>query len=109
MRRLLAVLLTAALALGFTLVNAGSAHGSITAPAAGAVIAGDVTVTDSGASNSGNFYCGDGDMYLRVYLVNSSNQTVATLINLSGSAAEGSESVTLVTRNHPNGNYTLRS
>lgn len=109
MRRLLAVLLTAALALGFTLVHSGTASASITSPANNATVAGNVTVTDSGASNSGNFYCSDSNMYLRVYLRNSSNQTVATLINLSGSAAGGSESVTLVTRNFPNGSYKLRS
>ena len=109
MRRFLSALLTGALALGFTLVAAGPADASITTPANNAVIAGNVTVTDSGAKNSGNFYCGDGNLRLKVTLVNSSNQVVATLINLSGSAAKGSESATLVTRNHPNGSYTLRS
>lgn len=108
-RRLTAALTALLIALGLTLVVAGSASASITAPGNGAIVAGNITVTDSGASNTGNFYCGDGDAILKVELVNSSNAVVATLINLTGGSAIGSESATLVTRNFPNGNYTLRS
>lgn len=108
MRKLTAALAALATAAGLTLVVASVAEASITAPANGATVAGDITVTDSGASNSGNFYCGDGDMYTRVYL-RSGSTTLATLINLSGSSAAGSKSATLVTRNFPNGTYTLAS
>ncbi len=109
MRRITAALTALLIASGLTLVVAGPAAASITAPANGATTAGNVTVSDSGASNSGNFYCGDGSMRLEVTLRNAANQTVATLINLSGSSASGSHSATLVTRNFPNGAYKLHS
>lgn len=106
-RRLTAAILALGVALGIALV-ATPAEAAITAPANGAIVAGNITVSDSGASNSGNFYCGDGNMYTRVYL-RSGSTNLATLINLSGSSAAGAKSATLVTRNHPNGTYTLAS
>jgi len=107
-RRLTAALAALTTALGLVLV-AGPVGASITSPANGAIVAGNITVTDSGAANTGNFYCSDDNLFTRVNLVNSSNQVVAQLINLSGSSAKGSKSATLVTRDHPNGSYTLTS
>ena len=109
MRRLIAALAAVGLALGLTLVAAGSAGAAITSPSNGSVLAGTVTVTDSGGNDSSwlNACSGIGRRpNVQMHLVNSGGTTVASSTFKDG---EGDHSWQLNTRNHPNGSYQLRS
>jgi hypothetical protein len=107
-RRLTAALAAVSLALGFTVALAGSASATLTAPAAGAVLRGNATLSDSGGydDSTGN-HCG--------WFGGSSGDTRIELLNAGGTvvfsqswAGEGARSVTIDTHNYPNGPYTVR-
>ncbi len=109
MRRLIAALAVVALALGFNLVATGTASAAITSPANGSVLAGNVTVNDSGGNDStiANACSAIGRRpNVQMHLVNSGGTTVASSTFKDG---EGAHSWALDTRNHPNGSYQLRS
>jgi hypothetical protein len=107
-RRLIAALAAVSLALGFVVALAGSASADLTAPAAGAVLRGNATLSDSGGydDSTGN-HCG--------WFGGSSGDTRIELVNAGGTvvfsqswAGEGARSVTVDTHNYPNGSYTVR-
>ncbi|MCX6397575.1 MAG: Ig-like domain-containing protein [Propionibacteriales bacterium] len=105
------------MAAGLSLVAVGAAEATLTAPAAnGTVIAGNYTITDSGATNNTlvagipGTGCGSGNALVRIELANAANTAVlSTLLNVTGGSAVAAQAVTLTTRNFANGNYTIRS
>ena len=108
MRRLSAAITALLLALGLTLVAAGPAAATVTAPGNGAVLRGNATLSSSGGyddSTAGHcswFGGSGGDT--RIQLINSSNVVVFEQFWNTG----GSRSTTIDTRDYPNGNYRVK-
>jgi hypothetical protein len=99
-RRLIAVLAALATALGLALVFAGPAAANVTAPAAGATLRGDATLTESGSSSS--LVCSHGNSHIE--LLNSAGGVVFDHYRDD----DGTNSASINTHNYPNGNYTVR-
>ncbi|RNL65217.1 hypothetical protein EFK50_04435 [Nocardioides marmoriginsengisoli] len=93
-------------AAGLTLVGVSSAQAAVTSPAAG-IIQGTVTLTESGGVDNSSIlgikHCG-GSVNSKIELLNSANTVVAT----QSRSGDGANSMTVVTQNFPNGNYTVR-
>lgn len=104
MRRLISATAVLAVALGFLVALAGPATADITAPADGAVLRGNATLSASGAS--------EGTLCARA----DSPRTTLQLINSGGGVVfesvqggSGAKSATIDTHNYPNGSYTARA
>lgn len=104
MRRTISVLAVLGLVLGVLAALAGPAAADITAPANGAVLRGNATISASGAS--------DGTLCFRA----DSPRTTLQLINSGGGVVfesvqggTGAKSATIDTHNYPNGSYTARA
>lgn len=104
MRRLISLLAASALVIGIPVLLAPPASADITAPANGAVLRGNATISASGASDGTGCLSG------------SSPQTTLQLINTAGTVVfesvqggTGAKSATVDTHNHANGAYTARA
>ncbi|WP_181411017.1 Ig-like domain-containing protein [Nocardioides humi] len=104
MRRTIAALAAATLAIGIPVALVSPASADITAPAAGAVLRGNATLSASGASNGSLCVNGSGPQ-TTLLLVDSSN--VAVIESVQG--GEGAKSLTFDTHAYPNGAYTARA
>jgi hypothetical protein len=107
-RRLIAFLTALITALGLTLVFAGTANANVTAPASGAILTGNTTLSESGGYDDSTInHC---------TLTSGSGSTTLQLINSGGTVVfsqhwdgEGARTTdTIDTHNYPNGSYTVR-
>ncbi|MCW2857659.1 MAG: hypothetical protein JWR52_3274 [Marmoricola sp.] len=105
MRRLTAAVAALGVALGLTLVVTGSAQAALTAPANGAVVAGNITLQDSGVSD-GSLCVNGTKPNVTLSLINSANVTVFSQNIQSTSAVSSS---VIDTHTLPNGAYTARA
>ncbi|MCW2799039.1 MAG: hypothetical protein JWQ70_511 [Aeromicrobium sp.] len=108
MRRLIIVLTALITALGLTLVFAETANANVTAPASGAILTGNTTLSESGGYDDSTInHC---------TLTSGSGSTTLQLINSGGTVVfsqhwdgEGARTTdTIDTHNYPNGSYTVR-
>ncbi|MGN6724049.1 MAG: beta strand repeat-containing protein, partial [Marmoricola sp.] len=105
MRKVFSASMATAVALGLTLAAVGPASASITSPASGATLRGNVTFSDSGVGD-GTGCLNSTSPNVKFSLINSSNVTVwSQTISATGAVT----SQTVVTQSYPNGAYTLRA
>ncbi|MBV6729282.1 beta strand repeat-containing protein [Nocardioides daeguensis] len=103
-RRMIAALAATTLGLGVPVVLASSAAADITAPANGAVLRGNATLSSSGVSD-GSACLNATKPNVTLQLVNGSGTVVYSLKQ----EGTGAKSVTIDTHGYPNGPYTVRS
>jgi len=101
---MIAALAASTLALGLPIVWSAPASADITAPADGATLRGNATLSASGASDGTLCFRGDGPQ-TTLQLINSGGTVVFS--NTQGGT--GAKSVTVDTHAYPNGNYTARA
>lgn len=104
MRRTISILAVLGLVLGAMAALAGTAAADITAPANGAVLRGNATISASGATNGTGCLNGS-EPRTTLQLINSSNQVVFESVQ----NGTGAKSATIDTHNYPNGSYTARA
>ncbi|HWJ09832.1 MAG TPA: Ig-like domain repeat protein [Nocardioides sp.] len=107
MRRLISLVAASALALGTPVLLASSASADITAPANGAVLRGNATISASGATDT---------TYCSITGIADTPSTTLQLINSGGTvvfsnvqSGTGAKSATFDTHAYPNGSYTARA
>lgn len=105
MRRLTAALAALVTTLGLTLVVASSADAAITAPASGAVLRGNFTISDSGVSD-GSICVNGTKPNVTLQLINSGGTAVFSQ-NIQSTSAVVSN--TIDSHAYPNGAYTIRA
>jgi hypothetical protein len=89
---------------GLVILSTGVAEATVTSPASGATLRGDVTLSDSGGYDDSTFnHCGS-SAGTKIDLLNSSG----TIVFSASRSGEGVFSVPIRTENYPNGNYTVR-
>ncbi|WP_232679041.1 hypothetical protein [Nocardioides sp. R-C-SC26] len=84
---------------------APAAHAALTAPADGAVLSGNITITESGASNP--CVLGQGSPYSRIEVRRVSDN--ALVLNSGNIGGTGSKSVTFASNGMPRGQYRINS
>ncbi|MBW8752184.1 MAG: Ig-like domain repeat protein [Propionibacteriales bacterium] len=108
MRRTIAALTALLVAVGLTVAVAGPAAADITAPANGAVLRDDATLSSSGGYDDSTLdHCswfGGSGGDTRIELINSGGTSVVNQFWNTG----GARSVDIDTRNYANGNYTVK-
>lgn len=105
MRRLTAVIAAVALMLGGAVALAAPAAADVTAPANGAVLRGDATLSASGGYDDSPLGVCSGSGDTRIQLINSGGTAVVNQFWDGG----GARSITIDTHNYPNGAYTVRA
>ncbi|GAA4811249.1 beta strand repeat-containing protein [Nocardioides caeni] len=104
MRRLIAALAAFALAVGLPVALMSPASADLTAPANGAVLRGNATLSASGGSDGSLCITGSAPRTI-LRLINSANQVVFEETHNGA----GAKSSTIDTHNYPNGAYTVRA